>query len=259
MTNATSTKETSGACTHVSYVEFMGSRLAELVVENGATSIFDELLGKLRSTGATRELAGALRDYANCASAPIRVRLRTKEFETTCLGVVENSQFDVLDDAQLERYVLPLILRPDFRVLEEPMKKLRQSADKLGLPWENVAIIVTRIADRLSQLELKSQGPEQQVARMSDVATPMKRPVTLYGERDPSVAARRAELRNILRSNPKSTARLICTRWDFLDIKVPERWSLEGNLKWIAALQTSPNKVQKLISSDKKQVLNRPA
>jgi hypothetical protein len=122
MTNAKNTEEVSGGCGNVSYIEFMGSGLAELTIENLVEDISKDLLATISSKDAAAVLAAALRDYVDCANARIRVRGRTKEFDTSCLRVVDKAYLEVLDNAQLERYVLPLMLRPDFRIFQKPIK-----------------------------------------------------------------------------------------------------------------------------------------
>jgi len=82
---------------------------------------------------------------------------------------------------------------------------------------------------------------------------------SIRGERDRDVAARRAELRNMLRSNKHPTAKQVCTRWDFCDIKPPEAWQEKGFTTWMKAYDDrgfQPN-VKKLISTDKRRVLER--
>jgi len=76
----------------------------------------------------------------------------------------------------------------------------------------------------------------------------------IRGERDPTVAARRAELRNMLRSGKKLTSLEVCKRWDSKNIKVPESWGEEGITTWQHALrqQTHRSRVKKLVSKDSK-------
>lgn len=76
--------------------------------------------------------------------------------------------------------------------------------------------------------------------------------VEIRGERDPNVAARRAELRNMLRSGKTPTTQSVCKRWDSENIKVPEAWTEEGIATWQKAfqLQTHRGRVKKLVSKD---------
>jgi hypothetical protein len=261
MTNLSSIKDKPEMSSSVSYLEFMDSAFAELVVGDDATRIFDAMLARLSSTSARQKLGQALCDYVECASALVRVRVNKDAYETPCLRVVENCHLDVLEDSQLERYVLPLILRPDFRLLSAPIKTVRQRANKVGLDWEHVAPIITRIADRFSRRVVESGHPEQRLPEVTAEKRLMKGSsaeiYSRHGERDPNVAARRTELGNVLRSDPDASARKICTRWDFKNIRVPERWLQEGIVTWATALQKNPNKVRKLISTDKKAVMNQ--
>jgi hypothetical protein len=76
----------------------------------------------------------------------------------------------------------------------------------------------------------------------------------IRGERDPTVAARRAELRNMLRSGKPLTTLSVCKRWDSQDVQVPEAWREEGIATWQEALkrQTHRGRVKKLVSKDSK-------
>jgi hypothetical protein len=78
----------------------------------------------------------------------------------------------------------------------------------------------------------------------------------IRGERDPTVAARRAELRNMLRSGKRPTALSVCKRWDSRDINVPESWKEEGIESWQQAFQkqTHRSRTKKLISKDSKAI-----
>jgi hypothetical protein len=78
----------------------------------------------------------------------------------------------------------------------------------------------------------------------------------IRGERDPTVAARRTELRNMLRSGKRPTALSVCKRWDSRDISVPESWKEEGIQTWQHAFQkqTHRSRTKKLISKDSKAI-----
>lgn len=81
----------------------------------------------------------------------------------------------------------------------------------------------------------------------------------IRGERDKNVAARKTELRNMLRGNKNPPSKDVCTRWDAQDIKPPERWQQDGIATWKAA-QANPTyrgRLKKLISDDKKDILAR--
>jgi hypothetical protein len=100
-------------------------------------------------------------------------------------------------------------------VLEKSMKKLREDAGKIGLQWKDIGPIIRRVANRLAQNEARNEGPGQQVAQMSGSMAKSKIGRSpLLGKRDPNVAARRAELKNVLHSNPYASALEICKRWD---------------------------------------------
>jgi hypothetical protein len=131
---------------------------------------------------------------------------------------------------------------------------VREDARRVGLQWRDIGPIITRVADRLAQHNARSGGPDHQLAETSAVMA--KSTTGRRRERDPNVVLRQIELGNVTSSKPNATAWQICTRWDFSNIRVPEHWQVEGISTWIAALRKWPNKVQKLVSVDKKKILN---
>jgi hypothetical protein len=74
----------------------------------------------------------------------------------------------------------------------------------------------------------------------------------IRGERDPMVAARRAELRNMLRPGKPITTQSVCRRWDSSNIKVPETWIDDGIKTWQEAFQHQSHRgrVKKIVSKD---------
>ena len=81
----------------------------------------------------------------------------------------------------------------------------------------------------------------------------------IRGERDPTVAARRTELRNMLRSGKTPIILSVCKKWDSVGIKVPEAWVQEGITTWQQAHRqpTHRNRVKKLVSKDSAFIKSR--
>ena len=84
-------------------------------------------------------------------------------------------------------------------------------------------------------------------------------PPPIRGERNPKVAVRRTELRNILKSKRRLTAREVCVRWDFKNILLPDEWLKKGFKTWTQAYDDRAfrPKVKKLVSIDISRVLER--
>jgi hypothetical protein len=79
---------------------------------------------------------------------------------------------------------------------------------------------------------------------------------SVRGERSQEVAARRAELRNMLRGTRKPTAKDVCKRWDATGIRVPEKW--QGRFATWQDAYADPQmraNVKKLISTDTSRIL----
>jgi hypothetical protein len=108
--------------------------------------------------------------------------------------------------------------------------------------------------DRLDEISEK-QAANSKKTLVKDRQTESK-DLEIRGERDPTVAARRAELRNMLRSGKRPTALSVCKRWDSQAIKVPEAWREEGVTTWQQAFQkqTHRSRTKKLISNDSKSI-----
>jgi hypothetical protein len=260
MINGKNTEEVLGGCSHVSYTEFMRSELAELTIEHLFRSICDDLLKQLPKDAAAA-LAGALRDYVECANARIRVRQRTKEFETSCLRVAENCNLDVRDSAQLERYVLPFMMSSDFRMLEKWIKKLRQEAGKIGLEWKDLGPIITRVADRLVQSSASHEAtPDQNPVPVTGAgASPTILRSRIRGDRRADIALRRVVLRNYMASRQPFAAKRVCEKWDADKVPVPEPWHVRGVLSWKEAYEDPSCDVHKLVSKEKSTILKQSA
>jgi hypothetical protein len=125
---------------------------------------------------------------------------------------------------------------------------------------KRVTWIVTNSIEWCRHLERMAVLAERQSAKSGKASSTNPRQETsdakIRGERDPIVAARRAELRNMLRSGKRPTALSVCKRWDSQGIKTPESWREEGVETWQQAFQkqTYRSRTKKLISKDSKAI-----
>ena len=213
-----------------------GCGLAELALESFADTNLRQFLSTITSPNAASCVAQVLREYTRIASTPIRVRRGSREFKIKCIKA-DNNRSEILNQTEWNQYFVPLIVDRDFGVLKDSLREIGRKAASLGLNWEHTSAILNRLADRLARLDVNSEGPEQQVAEMNGVLNVRKRSTIglslMRAERDPNVAARRTELENVLRQKPKASAREICIRWDFKNLKVPAHWQDEGIRQWV--------------------------
>ena len=111
------------------------------------------------------------------------------------------------------------------------------------------------LAEAQSSLARETPDPKAQASAPSGAPqSPIR------GERDTNVAARRTELRNMLRSTKRQpTAREVCTRWDFHNIPLPDEWQKKGFKTWTQAYDDRAfrQNVKKLVSTDIRRVLER--
>lgn len=81
----------------------------------------------------------------------------------------------------------------------------------------------------------------------------------ISGELEPSVAARRAVIWNMVRGKKKRPKHIeICKKLDLDGIAMPENWrENEGIADWQHAYRQHPNRVQKMISTDIKKIRSK--
>ncbi|HEV2381815.1 MAG TPA: hypothetical protein VG206_18760 [Terriglobia bacterium] len=106
----------------------------------------------------------------------------------------------------------------------------------------------------------------QEIAKADDTRRRAQAPTrarasgsAIRGERNQTVAARRAELRNMLSGKAKPSTEAVCMRWDSHDLRPPEPWQQKGFDTFLKAWNDRKFRptVKKLVSDDIRKISER--
>ncbi len=133
--------------------------------------------------------------------------------------------------------------------LNKELSTLRKMGQALGLEWDPIDAV---LREQVAMIPLGRSGGRRSKDEKLLNAEPTG--IEYGGERSSDVAARRTEIRNMMRSDPRISTRDICKRLDYRGIPVPDSWTIEGKVTWQETLLKYPNKVHKLISVDRARI-----
>ncbi len=235
-------------------------KIAEAIFRKFVKETFQTLQKDLPPGFSRKRLARAINSYLGFAGKNVRVLVEGREDKLPASTVVrllerKDREIEIVDWEAAGESVVHLQNTPDLISLRGWMERLYDHALGLGLFWNRAEPIVRNFAKHLASV--RGSRKRQGSTRRQPTKGSKRRSMTIArrqripGERDPAVAARRAELRNMLRSgHRRPPAKEVCKRWDFRDIPVPEKWREVDITSWIDALQLRPRNVHKLISID---------
>ncbi len=125
------------------------TRLAELSFEQDVASRLEKLRSELPSHADPSLLAQKVLSYLDYANKTVRVRIHGKERTITALEAVQRSDYELIgNDEEIIEGPVPLIVFPDFRLLDETMRALRERANELGLQRKGAEALIQKIANR---------------------------------------------------------------------------------------------------------------
>ena len=238
--------------------------IAEAIFRKFVKETFQTLQKDLPPGFSRKRLARAINSYLGFAGKNVRVLVGGREDKLPASMVVrllerKDREIEIVDWEAAGESVVHLEATPDLISLRGWMERLYDHALGLGLFWNRAEPIVRNFAKHLASVRrsrkrrgsTRRQPTKGSRRRLRTIA----RRQPLRGERDPGVAARRAELRNMLSSRRgRPPTEKVCKRWDFKSIAVPERWHEQSITNWIDALNKRPGNVQKLVSTDIKRI-----
>lgn len=239
-------------------------KIAEAIFRRFVKETFQTLQKDLPPGFNRKRLARAINSYLGFAGKNVRVLDGGREVKLPASTVVrllerKDREIEIVDWEAAGESVVHLQATPDLISLRGWMERLYDHALGLGLFWNRAEPIVRNFAKHLASVRRsrKRQGStrRQPTKGSKRRSRTIARGQRIHGERDPGVAARRAELRNMLSSRRRRPpTEKVCKRWDSKNLAVPEKWPEEGISNWIDALNKRPGKVQKLVSTDIKRI-----
>ena len=225
--------------------------LTESKFKNIIRTTFDRFCGQLSSDETPAEIAKTVLAFLDQGAQKILVQNR-KSGKTFEVGYFDAwyRNLSAANPAEHEKHIKSYLIPAESRLLLPYLDELRNAADDMCLDWERAETLLREFLGedkkRRHTVQRTPQGSQNSSGRLS-----------LTGERDPNVAARRTELRNMIRSGQCPSALTVCIRWDSRGIPVPYRWQLLGISKWQEAIKKCPQNVYKLISVDKLKIKKR--
>jgi hypothetical protein len=180
-----------------------------------------------------------------------------REFRVAAAAVVDDiekyseGEMELLVQREIEEYVEPLLFLPDMIWLNKELSTLRKIGQEVGLDWAPMNTIFREQVDMIPAARSQAASSKHREIRSVESSGAMR-----GGNRDPDVAARRTEIENMMRTNPRVSTQEICKRLDYRGIAVPDSWTTEGKVTWQETLKKYANRVHKIISVDRGIILN---